>query len=432
MNKRLGILLLTTLTQSVWAANGSLLIGVGPGSTSQGGTGVSGTEGTIDAIHKNPALLVTQKHGDGKINAEVSTTVFKQAPRANTGAGAVDTNSGIVGMPGIAASYHLNSQWALGLGAYTYGGGIADFSNQPVAQFSGIETKHTLVRIQPTVAYHPTEGVSLGFSPFINYSMLHTNEALTRSAAGTPVQSTRGDSTNMAPGFMAGMQVQITKGLDFGLTYTSRATNYFENAINLSLLTAAYQGTAATNPTAPLVASTSAAARNTIKVAQPAEVAAGLGYWINDNWRVAFDWRFIGWAGSVGYNDLGWKDQHVFALGTQYKVDKLKLRLGYNYSKSPIDSMTGRTGASSSDFQGVGIMSQSLDLLNLVAFPALAEHHITLGAGYAITEAFDADLGLMYSPGNTITRSGTGLAGAYSFSTSVTQWSAALSLAYRF
>lgn len=425
MNKRLGMLLLTTLTQSVWAANGSLLTGVGPSATAQGGTGVSGTTNTIDAIHKNPALLTSQKYGPGKVNAEVMTTIFKQGPRANTGAGAVDTKSGIVPMPSVGVGYQINSQWALGLGAFTYGGGIADFSNQPATQYSGIEIKHTLMRIQPTVAFQPMDKLSIGVSPFLNYSMFHANEALT----GT--QSTRGDSTNMAPGFMVGVQAQPAKGLEVGVTYTSKATNYFENAINLSLLTATYQGAAATGNTA-VSGPIALGARNTIKVAQPAEIAAGVGYWINDNWRVAFDWRFIGWRGAVGYNDLGWKDQHVFAIGTQYQMNKLKLRAGYNYGKSPIESMSGRTGSASTNFQNINIMSQSQDLLNLVAFPALAEHHISLGAGYAITDALDADLGLMYSPGSTVTRSGTGLAGAYNFTTTVTQWSAALALAYRF
>jgi long-chain fatty acid transport protein len=59
---------------------------------------------------------------------------------------------------------------------------------------------------------------------------------------------------------------------------------------------------------------------------------------------------------------FGWDDQWVIAIGARYDVnEKWTLRCGYNYSESPIDNE---------------------DVFSNMAFPAVVEHHATVGATY--------------------------------------------------
>ncbi len=413
------LVILLSMSQTLWAANGSLLIGVSPASNGMGGTGVGSTSSSFDAIHKNSALLSTQAFKESKINAEVITTIYKQAPTANiTAAGGADSKSGVVLLPGVAVAYQLNESVTLGLAAGAHGGGVVDFSGLAAnLGLSGIQDRHSLMKIQPAVAYRVNEWIRVGVSPIFNLNTLVTNENL----AGTG-QSVRTANGNVVMGGQIGVSVTPTKGLDIGVTYSVKpVANTHKGAINLSLL----------GPAAGVVATL-----NDIKVQQPTEIAAGVGYSVTDNWRVALDYRFIGWQGTAGYGDLGWKDQNVIALGTQYKLEKLAMRAGFNYGRSPVQSATGLNPAGTVNFQGTTIKQSSLDVLNLVAFPALSETHFTLGAGYAVTDSFDVDLAFMLSPSYTVNRAGAPLvaggAPSYNFATTVKQWSVTAGASYRF
>lgn len=59
---------------------------------------------------------------------------------------------------------------------------------------------------------------------------------------------------------------------------------------------------------------------------------------------------------------FGWDDQWVIAVGARYALNEdLTLRIGYNYAQSPIDEK---------------------DVFNNIAFPAVVEQHLGLGATY--------------------------------------------------
>ncbi len=407
------ILALGATAQMAWAANGSLLTGIGPASGAQGGTGVSSNSGTIDAIHKNAATVGAQVYGEGKVNAELVLNVFKQGPKSDTGFGAVDSKAGVALMPSIGAGYKINDDWAFGVGVITYGGGVADFST--LAAHSGVDTKHMLIKLQPAVSYRANEWLSVGVAPILNYSTLYTN------VLENSVQSTRAADAKFGVGAQAGVALKPAKGLDIGVTYQTRSKLGFKNMIDWGVLT-----TGTSTGLSP------------ITVTQPTELAAGISYSITDTWRVAFDWRYIGWRGAAGYGDLGWTDQNVFALGTQYQLDKLALRAGFNYAKSPIESRTGTNGLGNYNFQGTTLPTVLVDRLNMIAFPAMGQSHITVGAGYAVSSDIDLDLAFLYMPKVTTVRSGTTLVtppstlGPYSLTTELTQWSVTVGGTYRF
>jgi len=113
-----------------------------------------------------------------------------------------------------------------------------------------------------------------------------------------------------------------------------------------------------------------------------------------DNLKVGMDLRWINWKNAKGYKEFQWKDQWVIALGGEFKpTQKLALRAGYNYGKSPIRGGAKNTGNANnipnfdtpfSDFY--------VAVFNLIGFPAITEHHITLGLGYEFTKNFSIDL----------------------------------------
>jgi long-chain fatty acid transport protein len=119
-----------------------------------------------------------------------------------------------------------------------------------------------------------------------------------------------------------------------------------------------------------------------LKLTQPQELAFGVGVKPMDNLKVGMDIRWINWKNAKGYKEFQWKDQWVIALGGEFKpTQKLALRAGYNYGKSPI---RGGVKNTSQDFQ--------IAMFNLIGFPAITEHHITLGLGYEFTKNFSIDL----------------------------------------
>jgi long-chain fatty acid transport protein len=87
-------------------------------------------------------------------------------------------------------------------------------------------------------------------------------------------------------------------------------------------------------------------------------------------------------TGYMAWN-LDWEDQLVFKIGAQYLVPAVKglaVRAGYNYGKMPLAE--GRA------FENV-------------AFPAIAEHHFTVGAGYDFG-ALTVNVAGQYSPEATL------------------------------
>lgn len=85
----------------------------------------------------------------------------------------------------------------------------------------------------------------------------------------------------------------------------------------------------------------------------------------------------------------GWNDQTVFAVGVNYALnDRISLRGGYNYAKSPFDENQA---------------SRNLIL------PAIVESHYTLGAGFVLNSNWDLSVHYMYTPKKTLQAPATDL-----------------------
>jgi long-chain fatty acid transport protein len=151
-----------------------------------------------------------------------------------------------------------------------------------------------------------------------------------------------------------------------------------------------------------------------------------------DAFKLALDYRFIRWTSGNAYKKLGWNDQSVIALGGQYKFDKLSVRLGFNYGKSPLNDLSDQNGLKSVDIDGHSVFASSLSRLNAFAIPVIAQTHLSGGLGYSLTQDLDLNTAFVYVFENTRTFSGVNSKTAYSMTTKVSQWSASLGAVYRF
>ncbi len=132
-----------------------------------------------------------------------------------------------------------------------------------------------------------------------------------------------------------------------------------------------------------------------VEMSWPQEIGFGVAFMATDKLLLGMDVKYISWEDAMdkfsmkftdgsnanintmmGSKDvnlempLEWENQVVIALGTEYHMnDKVALRAGYNYASNPVPAET-----------------------LIPIFPAIVEHHVTLGSGYKINEKFELDL----------------------------------------
>jgi len=171
---------------------------------------------------------------------------------------------------------------------------------------------------------------------------------------------------------------------------------------------------------------------------QPGVLTGGVAIRPLEMLLVAADVSWIDWPTSNGANlpaysqnssgaipwNMNWSSQVVFKIGVEVTpIDWLALRAGFNYGKNPLDA--------SRAFENI-------------CFPAIAESHVTLGAGFNLGKHVAINLGAMIAPEVSITGSnplppqGTpGYPGPYgqgiqSYTTSMSQFGLDAGVAYKF
>ena len=151
----------------------------------------------------------------------------------------------------------------------------------------------------------------------------------------------------------------------------------------------------------------------------------GASYQVIEPLLVALDVEWINWSGTNGKDqpkftanttpapawNMNWSDQVVLKVGAQYAATKeLKIRAGYNYGKMPLDEDRA--------FENI-------------AFPAIAEHHVTLGAGYDIG-ALTVNVAGVYSPEAKISGANMAAQGISGYETKMSQIALDLGVGYKF
>jgi long-chain fatty acid transport protein len=121
-------------------------------------------------------------------------------------------------------------------------------------------------------------------------------------------------------------------------------------------------------------------------------------------------------------------------LGGQWRpAEKWAIRAGYNYGKSPVKVHNGWDPNGSTKVQGVSVNNVGYETLRVIGFPAIVEHHFTLGGGYNLTQNIALNLSFMYAPEQTLTETSAGPpGGAVVLESKLKEWPSTFGISWYF
>ena len=395
---------LSLLTSSLLhATNGDNLIAVGAKARGMGGVAIAVKHGAENAL-SNPAMMTAVEgtevsFGGTFFMSNINTAI--NGPMLPAQEHKSDTSVNII--PEVSITHKINDNWYIGVGMFGTAGMGVDYRNEllnpATGQFGNLNmvTNLQLLQFAVPVAYK-TGGLSIAFAPILQYGSLDISYRMPVPGTATINNIGGGLAQDFGLGWNLGASYDFDNGLIIGAVYKSTIEMNYEGQLS--------------GATAPFVAMGAFAAPMSDTLEQPAEIGIGFSYSMAQH-TFAFDYKKIQWSKATGYEDFGWEDQNVYAVGYQYTQNNWALRLGYNYASSAVVELQG------AGTPAYGTTS-ALNFFNLLGFPATAEQHYTVGGSYALTKAFSVDLAYVYSPETSETFDIGAFAGAFGTSSITT------------
>ena len=343
---------------SAFATNGSNMMGLGAKSCGMGGTGIGIAHGAESAL-VNPALITSVK------GTEISFGGTLFMPDVSTDGGSAgqvtdDSDADINVIPEVSLAGKITENFYMGVGMWGTAGMGTDYRDAANPGTMKMVTNLQLMQFGVPLAYK-MDNFSVAVTPILQYGSLDMDfyadmvDSSTGNPGqdGTPEHYGAGVSQDLAFGYNLGVAYEIA-GVTMGATYVGQ--------IDMD-----YTGQPG----------------GITELSTPATMGIGASYKINEH-TIALDYKQINWEDAKGYEDFGWKNQNVIALGYEYQANGWAARLGYNYAESPIED--------------AGLAGTQINMFNLVGFPAITESHITLGGSYDISTQTSVDVAYVYSP----------------------------------
>lgn len=395
------LITLSLHSHHAFATNGDTLIGLGAISRSMGGTGIAHFAGAESAL-KNPALLAKQKGIEvmfgGTFFAPDVEITKSGSPNDLTATSDAKENM----IPEVAIAQSLENGWVIGMGMFGSAGMGTDWRDSapmgdPSVGALGLYSMRSnllLLKFAVPIAYGK-DNWSIGIAPVLQYGALDLAFVSPNSdgAGGfntpTTVQIGRGSSYDFGFGFDLGISYDIPDSdITLGIVYESAIDMTYSHQISNASQTFGY-GT-------PFPGALPGFSDD---LEQPSQIGVGIN-WSNEQISATFDIKNINWGDAKGYKDFGWENQTVYAIGAEYLIDKLSLRVGYNYGKNPIKNNTDPT---TPVFTSGPLNSHVLNTFNHVMFPAITERHYTIGFGYKFTRRVELDMAYTYATSPDVT-----------------------------
>lgn len=362
---------------SAFATNGDNLIGTGAKSRAMGGTGVAHFNGSESAT-SNPALISKTKGTNWSFggtyfrpDVEVQTNLNNAA--AATGAGSTyqsDAKHNII--PYVALTENLGNGYSIGASMFGSAGMGVDYratggGTTNGAEVFGMRSNLLLLKFSVPIAYGQ-DNWSVGIAPVMMYGSM--DMSLNFPTANPPAMTFKDVGNGSSASFGLGLELGAAytlpdMGITLGATYHSSIEMEYKDQISYVSQQFGYP-----------------VGQFSDKLEQPAEYGLGID-WTEGDISVTVDWKNIRWGDARGYQDFGWQNQDVYALGAEYRMDDLSLRAGFNYGANPIAEQPASDGG-------------RINLLNMGMFPAVTQRHYTLGAGYQFTKNVGADFAATY------------------------------------
>ena len=392
------IFVMFMVSSSALATNGDNLIAIGAIARSMGGVGIAAPLDAISAVFSNPAAMCFGPYcPSSEINFDGTLFMPKvdaKIKRVNETISA-DGEDQVYAIPAIGLSVPITDKfpfWRFGLAAYGVTGLGVDYRGTsldqpryynfgPFGQFpliAGEYTQLSIMKFAPAIAVQPNERLSFGLAAHIDYSTLDLRD---------------GSSPGYGIGAQLGMIYKVNDSLSLGLNYITPQNVDYDNVFD-------FDGDGISDR---------------LKLESPQQIGLGVAYkFFNYKMLLEADVKWINWANANGYEDFDWDNQWVFAVGGQYEpIQKLFLRMGYNYGANPVNEHNGWDGTPTSQItvQGKNLPRYYYETFRVIGFPAVVEHHITAGIGYEFSPKFALNLGLMHAFSKTLKEQGTDLTG---------------------
>ena len=390
------------------ATNGYQLTGVGQMQNSMGGAVTAAPMDTMTAISNPAGMARVGERADFSMEAFMPVRYVDFTSSA-LGGEKTKGGSSLYGIPSVgwvAKAFNREDMY-FGGGMFATSGLGVDYGQlnmmPPAADvtFDGYSAIQ-FWKMAPTVAWNVDDKLSLGVALNLDYQSVTMRERIRNVPFKTgtaDVNFDLGRPTNqMGLGASVGTLYDINNLVTLGASYTSKqvfgdgtyrvGTNDILNFNGAVGLPGIYK----------------------LNLEYPQQAAIGIALHPDKAFLIDFDVKWINWSdthdkvrlkgpansfdsdgnGTGDSNstrlNFAWKDQYVFALGAQYKMtDRLNLRAGLNYAKSPIDEA---------------------DVFNNLIFPALVETHAAVGFDYQLGDHWGIGLTYMKAFKKTITGKG--------------------------
>jgi long-chain fatty acid transport protein len=348
---------------SAFATNGATLIGMGAKARGMAGTGIGMSHGAESAL-TNPALITSVEGTEISFGGTIFMPDVSYGLQGGTTA---DSDADMNVIPEVSLATKINDNFYVGIGMWGTGGMGVDYRDAAAsAGTMNMVTNLQLMQFGVPLAY-TTNGFSVAVTPILQYGSLDINYVY----AGANYTTSMGVAQDLEFGFNIGAAYEINN-ITIGAIYKSK--------IDME-----YKGFG------DVIKNFTSGTYNNDKLSTPAEIGIGASYTMAEH-TVAIDYKQIKWSDAKGYKDFEWDDQNVISLGYEYKAKNWAARLGYNYASSPISEQSG-TYTNSANLNGY-----TINMFNLLGFPAVVESHYAVGGSYNINEQTSVDLAFTYAP----------------------------------
>jgi len=385
---------------SAFATNGSNLIGAGAKARGMGGVDIGVSHGAESAL-ANGALITSVEgteisFGGTLFMPDVS---YKGNPQFDYEDSAADMSV----IPEVSIATKLTENFYIGVGMWGTAGMGTDYRDIGTAATYGNGTMNMVTNLQlmqfaVPLAYK-ISSLSLSVTPVLQYGSLDINYDYSGTVG-------------------MGVAQDLAFGYNLGLSY--EVANFTIGAMYKSQIDMEYKGFDKT-----VEPFTGGLGYTNNELSTPSEIGLGVSYAMGEH-TFAIDYKNIAWSNAKGYEDFEWEDQDVFALGYEYKTNGWAARVGYNYASSPISEQT-YSGVNSAN-----LASTTVNMFNLLGFPAVTESHYTVGGTYEFSKQTSLDLALAYAPEATETFTTANASGSYDISVKHSQTSLSAQVNFKF
>lgn len=349
---------LVTAAPQAMATNGDHMLGFSAIQNGMAGAIVAAPQ-EATTILVNPAGLAELPIKEVRFDLGVG---FLNPPRKANG---FESDSNLYMIPAGAVAFRVDERLTLGMGLGGLSGMGVDFPDTAAAPGNqAVVTTKQFFKVSPGFAYRVSDRLAVGATINLDYQSLSLSNP----------QYTLPQNQVFGWGVSAGLVWKFADSLQFGAAWSSlQHMNDFE-----------------WNTTA---------GKFSMGMDAPQTLALGLAWRPAPGWLIEGDVKRI-WFGSVldsvsiqrpaGYTgpipaalNFGWSDQTVYALGVQKELgDKMQLRLGFNYGKSPI---------------GAEDVNANIGSL------AIVEKHLTVGITRRFSDKVSGSFSYVHAFNNSIT-----------------------------